>query len=559
MLTKEQQSAVKHVYGPMMVVAGPGSGKTTVLTQRVKELLRYTRPERILVITFAKKAAEEMKERFAELTDDETAQRVNFGTFHAVFFRYLKKWGVLSQDVQVLDEGQQKELWLELGWDMEDVPAFLVCQRDEALRYNKEKRMRNLVDFDDMTSLMLEEADQHEITKDFDFILVDEFQDINPEQYTILRKMVKKEQANLFIVGDEDQAIYAFRGSDPSIFLHFPQDFPECCRVDLTMNFRSQGRIVEAAKELINNNKNRFDKSIQAHHAGTERIHLHSMFDEKQEAKYIRDQVLKQHKAGFSFTEMAVLCRTNAQLKRIALALQEGGVPFVCTESWEIGDKPEELLIRQDLELFLRLGRNMMDRDALRGVLRTLPELQNAGNWRKGTTENSLLEEMLQNQRMEPQVRREIEELQLRLERGAKMNRERAFWYYLWQTDYLSYAYKKAKRRGLTRRDVWRQIKQLMWELKEERGGVMLSTMHGAKGLEFDWVWIAGVNEGKVPHQEAVGGNEAMNCDGIEEERRLLYVAMTRARKSLTLSYHDGLGCEPSRFLKEIKSLHFGL
>ena len=115
MLTKEQQSAVKHVYGPMMVVAGPGSGKTTVLTQRVKELLRYTRPERILVITFAKKAAEEMKERFADLADDETAQRVNFGTFHAVFFRYLKKWGVLSRDVQVLDDGQQKELWLELG------------------------------------------------------------------------------------------------------------------------------------------------------------------------------------------------------------------------------------------------------------------------------------------------------------------------------------------------------------------------------------------------------------------------------------------------------------
>ena len=559
MLTKEQQSAVTHVYGPMMVVAGPGSGKTTVLTQRVKELLRYTRPERILVITFAKKAAEEMKERFAELTDDETAQRVNFGTFHAVFFRYLKKWGVLSRDVQVLDDGQQKELWLELGWDMEDVPAFLVCQRDEALRYNKEKRMRNLVDFDDMTSLMLEEADQHEIAKDFDFILVDEFQDINPDQYAILRKMVKKEQANLFIVGDEDQAIYAFRGSDPSIFLHFPQDFPECCRVDLTMNFRSQGRIVEAAKELINNNKNRFDKSIQAHHAGTERIHLHSVFDEKQEAKYIRDQVLKQHKAEVSFKEMAVLCRTNAQLKRIALALQEGGVPFVCTESWEIGDKPEELLIRQDLELFLRLGRNMMDRDALRGVLRTLPELQNAGNWRKGTTENSLLEEMLQNQKMEPQVRREIEELQLRLERGAKRKRKKAFWYYLWQTDYLSYAYKKAKRRGLTRRDVWRQIKQLMWEQKEERGGMLLSTMHGAKGLEFDWVWIAGVNEGKVPHQEAAGGNEAMNCNGLEEERRLLYVAMTRARKRLTLSYHDGLGSQPSRFLKEIKSLHFGL
>lgn len=551
MLTKEQQRAVQHVYGPMMVVAGPGSGKTTVLTQRVKELLKYTRPERILVITFARKAAEEMKLRFAGLTDVKTAQLVNFGTFHAVFFHYLKKWGVLHHDVQVLEEAQQKELWLELGWDMEDVPAFLVCRRDEALRYEREKYRRNLVDFDDMIQLMLAEMDRHNMAQDFDFILVDEFQDINPQQYEILRKMVRTDDANLFVVGDEDQAIYAFRGSDPGIFLRFPVDFPDCLRVDLSMNFRCQGRIAEASKQLVSHNRKRFEKNICAYHPDGEMIRLRSVFDEKQEARYIRDQVLQQHKEGFAYTKMAVLCRTNAQLRRISAALQEGGVPYVCTESWEIGDKPEELLIRQDLELFWRLSRNRTDRTALRGVLRTLPKLQNAGNWRRLPMESPLLEGMLKQQVMDPQARRELEELEIRLERGAKMEKRKAFWYYLWQTDYLSYAYEKGKRRGISRLGVWRQIRQMMMEMKGSDAGVLLATMHGVKGLEFDWVWIAGMNEGQMPRKEALEAGE------LEEERRLLYVAMTRAKRRLTLSYHDGLGVQPSRFLKEIKSLHF--
>ena len=150
MLTKEQEAAVQHVYGPMMVVAGPGSGKTMVLTQRVKQLLSYTKPERILVITFAKKAALEMKKRFAVLSDEHTANQVNFGTFHAVFYQWLQEWGVVSSNVQVMEEEQKEQLWLELGWDMEDVPAFLLCNRDAFERYQEEKRKRNWIDFDDM-------------------------------------------------------------------------------------------------------------------------------------------------------------------------------------------------------------------------------------------------------------------------------------------------------------------------------------------------------------------------------------------------------------------------
>ena len=546
MLTKEQEAAVQHVYGPMMVVAGPGSGKTMVLTQRVKYLLAYTQPERILVITFAKKAAEEMKKRFAAITNEHMANKVTFGTFHAVFYHWLRNWGVVPSDVQVMEEEQKEKLWLELGWDMEDVPAFLLCHRDEFMKYQEEKRKRKWIDFDDMMQLMEREIVRHDVSQEYEFFLIDEFQDINPQQYQIVKHMVGKGNANLFIVGDEDQAIYAFRGSAPELFLGFPDDFPNCRRIDLTVNFRSQQRIVTAAGELIQHNQARFDKVIRADKEKGEPVRVRSTFDDKQEARYIRDQIIKHRYQGYRYNEMAILCRTNAQLKKIASALQEGGVPFECNESWEIGDKPEELLIRQDLELFWRLCRDTTDREAFQRVLRVLPVLQKAGNWRRVEEGKSVFEGIL-GQKMDAEVRRETEEFWKKLRAGAKMTREKAFRYWLLQTDYLSYAYDKAKRRGLSKMAVWRQI-WLMFAQKD-REKVSLLTMHGAKGLEFDWVWICGMNEGEMPRKEA------LEARTIEEERRLLYVAMTRARRRLTLSYYDGLGAKPSSFLKEIKSL----
>lgn len=548
MLSEEQKQAVEHIYGPMMVVAGPGSGKTTVLTQRVQRLLAYTKPERILVITFARKAAEEMQKRFAHLVDEKTAALVHFGTFHAVFYRWLRAWGVLDPEVQILDETMQRKLWNELGWDMEDVPAFLLCHGDEAARYEREKRRRHLIDFEDIIRQTEREIGRHSVWQQYDFFLIDEFQDINPKQYAIVRQMVGS-HPNLFVVGDEDQAIYAFRGSDPEIFLHFPSDFPGCRRVDLTMNFRCQARIVKAAGELIQHNQKRFDKKIEAHRPASGSVRALAMFDDKQEAKYIRDQVLKEHRRGYDYREMAILCRTNAQLRRIGAALQEGGVPYECKEAWEAVGKPEELLIRQDLELFWRLSRNGTDLEAFRGLLRTLPVLQKAGNWRRVADGEPILPGILQQKAMEAEVRREAEELQKRLAQGGRLPQRWAYWYWLLQTDYLSYAYAKARRRGLTRFGVWRQLRQMDREMRGGRGGVLLSTMHGAKGLEFDWVWVAGLSEGQSPRREALEAGD------LEEERRLLYVAMTRARKRLTLSYYDGLGMRPSRFLTEIKSL----
>ena len=553
MLTKEQEQAVRHVEGPMMVVAGPGSGKTMVLTRRVQQLLAYTKPDRILVITFARKAAQEMQKRFAALAGEEAAKQVCFGTFHAVFYRWLREWKVLTQEHQILEEETQRQLWLELGWDMEDVPAFLLCHRDAAMLYEAEKRKRHLVDFDDLLSLTEQEISHHCVQDQYDFVLIDEFQDINPQQYAIVKQMVASESPNLFVVGDEDQAIYAFRGSDPGIFLHFPIDFPGCKRIDLTVNFRCQARIVQGAKELIQENQYRFHKEIRASKPAMGRIALHTAFDDRTEAVLIRNQVLKHRRKECPYEEMAILCRTRAQMKRIGAALQEGGIPYECKESWELIGKPEELLIRQDLEQFWRLSRNQTDRNAFQGLLRCLPVLQQAGNWHRVEEGKPILQTLLQEQSMAPEVRREVMELSRRLEIGGRLPKKKAFWYWLWQTDYLSYAYQKAKRRGLHRWDVWRQLKQMADNWNGEEKGVILSTMHGAKGLEFDWVWVAGLVQGKCPRKEA------MEAGSLEEERRLFYVAMTRARKELHLSYYDGLGVKASQFLREIKSLHFSL
>lgn len=549
MLTKQQQEAVAHVYGPMMVVAGPGSGKTMVLTRRINALLAYTAPERILVITFARKAAEEMQRRFAELTSQSIAQRVCFGTFHSVFYRWLLRWGVLPPDTRVLDDESQQDLWQEMGWDTEDVPALFVRSRDAAVRYARVKQQRRLVDFDDMMNLMTQEIPRHAVWKEYDFFLIDEFQDINPQQYNIVKCMVGSRNPNLFVVGDEDQAIYAFRGSDPGLFLHFPEDFPQCCRVDLTMNFRCQACIVQASHELIRHNQNRFDKSIEAYRPAGRPVRMYTAFDEKQEALQIRRQIEKQRRRGTAYREMAVLCRTRAQMQRILAVLAEGGVPYVCREALQQRSKPEELLIEQDLEQIWRLSRDDTKPEALEPVLRLYPVLQEAGNWRRVSKGRSILTEMLQ-QEMLPWQRREVTELQKRLMRGAQMEQSRAFRYWLLQTDYMTYAWAKAKRRHLPR---WRVLRQIFRMGKKGRSGVTVSTMHGAKGLEFDMVWIAGLVEGECPRREA--STKQLK----EEERRLLYVAMTRARKGLYLWGYDGLGGKLSEFLDEIKSLQFGL
>lgn len=544
MLSEKQKEAIQQSKGAVLVVAGPGSGKTTVLTRRVQYLLESTQPERILVITFARKAAEEMRQRFAQMAGEEVAARVEFGTFHSVFYRWLRRWKVLTADHQILEEEQREALWKQLGWDMEDVPAFLLANRDAAHLYQQEKKRRGLVDFEDLIELTLKEIGKYEMWREYDYVLIDEFQDINQKQYEIVRHIVNPVNPNLFVVGDEDQAIYAFRGAKPELFLRFADDFTGCTRIDLTLNFRSQEKIVTAAQELIQHNQKRFDKVMKASQKGTYDVKLYTVSDDKEEAVLIRNQLEQMHHKGIGYQEMAVLCRTKAQMGRIGAAMEEAGIPYESKEVLYKADH-EELLIWQDLDLFWRLSRNPADLKAFREMLRILPVLMQAGNWRRVPEGEAILRSLLA-QPMEAAVRQELLELEKRLRQGGSMKKERAFLYWLLQTDYLTYAYQKRKQRGLTRRQMWSQVSE---KYREQSQKVLLSTMHGAKGLEFDLVWVAGLVEGECPRKEAI------EAERVEEERRLLYVAMTRARKRLFLSTYDGIGAKPSRFLSEIKSL----
>ena len=544
MLTEEQERAAAHVNGPMMVVAGPGSGKTTVLTQRIQRLLRYTRPERIVVITFAKKAAREMQKRFAALAGENVAERVVFGTFHAVFYRWLREWGVLDAEVQIIDEEGAEKLYAELGWDMDNVPAFLLTNRDAAMRYEREKRRRHMVDFEDLITLTDRVIGSHAVWRQYDYFLIDEFQDINPAQYRVVLQMVGAgtvARPNLFVVGDEDQAIYAFRGSDPKIFLNFSNDFPGCQRVDLTWNFRCQARIVEAAGRLIHFNQERFEKQIRASKEPGPPPRLCMVGDEQEEARLIRQYMGKAKRRGIGWEEMAILCRTGSQVRRVAAMLEEAGIPYVSRQQPEAAEKSAQLLIEQDFSAMWTLAHEEDNRGAYARILQFWPTLRGAGNVHRVSLGESI-GKALEKQPVSAEKRRELRELAKVLSRLKTMEKTQAYEYFWLQTGYGAYAIRRARQRGLSLYELLRQMRQVKRKLEgAEPFGALVSTMHGAKGLEFEWVWVMGLVEGNCPHGEAK----------VEEERRLLYVAMTRAKAELTLSYYEGSGSRPSRFLLE--------
>ena len=542
MLTKEQEAAVNHVYGPMMVVAGPGSGKTMVLTRRIQKLLEYTAPERIMVITFARKAAEEMKQRFAAFTDGETAEKVWFGTFHSIFFRLLRRWNIVDEQTTILDEEGEEKLRKTLSRDSEGSPAFFMCQRDV---YEAEKKKRNLMDFEDIINQMAEEIKHHTLWRQFDFFLIDEFQDINMAQYEIVCQMVGERNPNLFVVGDEDQAIYAFRGSKPELFLAFPKDFPNCPRLDLRYNFRCQAQVVAAAAELISHNQQRFEKTLQAVKKAEKKIAVRPVFDEEMEARLIRRAIFWRHRRGLPYDHMAVLCRTRAQLRNIKAALQEGGIPFICPYDFAYTDHHDALLVEEDLKRISELAQEPGNLDAFKSVMKLFPFLQESGDFRRLAKREDILKGLSEQNKLSASQRREVIELKRRLNKGKKFSQQGQYLQWLLQTDYLTYAYSKIKERELSRFTVWKQI----WRYyRPNKKGVNLLTMHGAKGLEFEWVWIAGLEDGECPRREAADSREK-----LEEERRLLYVAITRAKRELTLSFYDGFSRKKSRFLKEME------
>lgn len=607
-----QESALSHKDGPMMVLAGPGSGKTTVITHRIKKLLEQgVSPSGILVITFTKAAAGEMKDRFSGLMRQEGCQgekgdwsRVSFGTFHAIFYQILRlAYGF--RPGSVLGEEEKRRFFKEYinrsEFEVEDEGEFIASLVNE-ISYVKGNRLEldcyyscncpeewfkklyqeyedmlgrlGKIDFDDILTmcyeLFLERKDILKAwQKKYRYILVDEFQDINRIQYEIV-KMLAEPENNLFIVGDDDQSIYRFRGARPEIMLGFEKDFPGTKRVLLAENYRSSREIVEASLRLISHNRVRYEKDLIPVHGPGRPADVTIYENPLQETGQVARRIRQYADAGYGYGDMAVLFRTGNASGLLAEKLMEYNIPFFMRDTfpnlyshWIARDVFSYLALgmgsrrRSDFFRIMNRPKRYLSRDAfessevsldavksfyqdkewmeericdLEGDIRTIGRLNPRAAIqyiRKSVGYDEYLKEYAEFRRMKPE---ELLEVADQLMESAAGFRTAGEW-----MDHIR-QYEEA-------------LKQQKAEEKESAGpAVTLSTMHSAKGLEYAVVFIVDANEGASPH------HKAKLPEDIEEERRLFYVAMTRAKERLHICavrerYHRKQ--EISRFVGE--------
>lgn len=599
-----QLEAIRHQDGPMMVLAGPGSGKTTVITQRTKYLIEECKvdPSNILVITFTRAAAREMQERFEKLMDGRST-RVSFGTFHSVFFTILK-YAYRYQASNIVRDEQKvqfvRELMDRYELEIEDEHEFtssilneISYVKSEMLDLNHyysqncseavfkklyqgyEERLRrgNLLDFDDMLVMCHELFTQRKDIleawqKKFRYILVDEFQDINKVQYEIMRMLAAPED-HLFIVGDDDQSVYRFRGAKPEIMLGFVKDYPEAKTVNLGMNYRSSTEIVDTASRLIGYNKKRYQKKLEAFRGHGKPVVTNMSQDPQAETLQVVEEIQGYVQAGYRLEDMAVLYRTNLNPRLMIEKLMEYNLPFTMRDSlpnlyehWicknviayiraargdlsrsnilQIINRPNRYISRDSL------GEGKMCWDAVKAfyqdrgwmverveqleydllMLKDMPPAAAVNYIRKAIGYDDYLKEYAQFRRMKSE---ELLEVLDQLKESAAGFKTMEAWF----------AHMEEYKKKL------REQAQLQ---KTERQGVSLMTMHSSKGLEFPIVFILDANEGITPHRKAV-----LDAD-IEEERRMFYVAMTRAKERLHVCYvkeRYGRKQERSRFVSE--------
>lgn len=594
----------------MLVLAGPGSGKTAVITRRVLELTKQAiAPGNILVITFTKAAATEMQERYERLQREEgrTAPcgRVNFGTFHAVFFKILKYaygWDASNIIREEVSTQLLSELIRKLDMEIEDEREFIDGIRSEIskiksermdintyysmncpeeqfhrifLEYTNKLKQQRLIDFDDILlytyQLLMERPDILKLWQEkYQYILIDEFQDINRIQYDIIR-MLALPQNNLFIVGDDDQSIYQFRGARPEIMLNFPKDYPGAEQVLLNYNYRSQEEIVKAAGRLIGHNEKRFPKEILATKAAETPVFTERFPSQEEEGERVVELIRKYRAQGIPYKEMAILFRTNTQARSIMGKLLSYNIPFQMRDvvpnlfdHWiakniityiklamgsrdrglllQIMNRPNRYLARETLQeptvdfnkwKWLYRDRDwMVDRiDKLEYDLEMLAKTNPYAAItyiRRGIGYDNYLQQYAEYRRMKPE---ELIELVTELQESARDFDTFEEWF----------AYMEEYKRELERQK----------ELRERRNmdGVTLATMHSSKGLEYEVVILPDVNEGLTPYKRAVSPEE------LEEERRMYYVAMTRAKRYLhvfSVVRLHGKEMELSRFVGEM-------
>ena len=580
-LDSSQKEAVCCSRGPCEVIAGPGSGKTSVLTERILYLIEHEGidPSVILVLTFSRAAALQMKERFLSKSHGRFTG-VRFGTFHSVFFHILKE--STGKDYSLLGASVKEKLLSHLLRNYykdpnerptveelekalsasapltEDARTVCAIRRD----YETYKRENSILDFDDMISrcrnALALNTDARKYWKDqFRAILVDEFQDVNIEQYEVLKLLTDGDR--LFVVGDDDQCIYGFRGSSPAIMKRFTDDFRGAQRITLGFNYRCSANICRASGLMISENKERIAKKARAAKPAGDKVIVKGLKDESEQLAYLLDELKKL--TAEEVSETAVITRTNFHALRIR--------DFMCKNSVECaGRSAPSLMIREtivrDLAHYRLLTTGMMrgslPRQSLyrvmnrpeRYILRSVADEE----W---MTPSGLMKNAARQKGSEEALAEFLDDLRVL----GTLGPEGFVRYLFFSMGYAGWAEERlGNRQGAASAlseilrssgrftDCGKMLEALAGEETGERRredrGLHIMTMHACKGLEFDRVYLPSLNEGIIP------GRRCRTEADIEEERRLLYVAMTRARKHLELMYLSGTRENPrppSRFL----------
>lgn len=607
-LNHAQTEAVAHNKGPCMVLAGPGSGKTLTIAKRIEYLImkHKVRPEEILVITFTKYAAWEMKNRTRSICGP-SSYAVTFGTFHGIYYGILKwayrlnqsnllsdeeKYRILREILPGIDWDQEpeadeekdylQELAIEIGnvknncMDIEEYePVKYTTEKFRKLyrTYEETKKKYRKIDFEDMLiqcrDLFMKRPDiLKKWQEKFQYILVDEFQDVNQAQYDVVR-MLAAPQDNLFVVGDDDQSVYGFRGAKPGIMKEFMKDYPKARQILLDVNYRSSGYIVKGALRVIGNNKIRFEKKIEAFRKPDETVHVQEVKDPVQEAEYVLERIREYREKGVSYTEMAVLYRTNVDARAMSELMTEYQIPFVMKEHL---NNIYEHFIALDMISYLRLSQGEYDRKYFLQIANRPNRYLTRESMKTG---NVSYESLRRYYRDKDWMVDRIDQLEWDMKMICDKTPYAAIQYIRKRMGYDEFLKEYAAYRKISSEDLFAVLEEI-WQnskgystikewfehiesygkmLKEqnkkngEKEGVNLMTMHAAKGLEFDTVFVIEANEGSCPYKKATADEE------IEEERRLFYVAMTRAKRKLVISYvkeKNGKDLLPSRFVSEL-------
>ncbi len=632
-LNPQQRAAVENTKGPVMIVAGAGSGKTRVITYRVAHLIQSgTDAFNILVLTFTNKASKDMRERISKVVGAE-AKNIWMGTFHSVFAKILRveaeKIGYPS-NFTIYDTDDSKSvirsILKEMQLDDKLYAANFVFNRISSAKNNlispaeyitndqiqaediQNKRpligqiyetyakrcfRAGAMDFDDLlfkTNILLKDHPDvlNKYQQKFRYLMVDEYQDTNFSQYTIVKKLAAAYQ-NICVVGDDAQSIYAFRGANIQNILNFERDYPDLKVYKLEQNYRSTQNIVDAASSIIANNKNQLEKNVFSDNESGDRIKVTRAFTDNEEGKLVAESIVQERSTkGYNYHDFAILYRTNAQSRAMEEALRKLNVPYRIYGGLSFYQRKEI----KDLIAYFRLTFNPNDEEAVKRVInypkRGIGDTSIDKIIVAADQHDKTMWEVISNAHMyvDGRLANQLNDFSMMIQSFAaeakKLDAYETALFIAQHAGILKELYSDDSVEGRSR---YENIQELLNGIKEfaeredieERGldifmqdvalltnddkdgdknkdTVSLMTIHSAKGLEFINVFVVGLEENLFPSQMSVNSRS-----DLEEERRLFYVAVTRAEKKLTLTYSTSryrwgtlTNCEPSRFINEI-------